>query len=81
VTPRGAAAGRERREGHHRQDVPHREPGDRPCVAGEAGAAAGSPSELHVYPGAPHNFVAMPCRAAEDAHAKAVAIIRRHLDA
>ncbi|WP_166459814.1 alpha/beta hydrolase [Amycolatopsis pithecellobii] len=41
--------------------------------------AAGNPSELHVYPGAPHNFVAMPCRAAADAHDKAIAFIRRHL--
>lgn len=41
--------------------------------------AAGNPSELHVYPGAPHNFVAMPCRAAADAHARAVAFIRRHI--
>jgi hypothetical protein len=23
--------------------------------------AAGNPGELHVYPGAPHNFIAMPC--------------------
>jgi acetyl esterase/lipase len=43
--------------------------------------AAGNPSELHVYPGAPHNFVAMPCRAAADAHARAVAFIRRHTGA
>jgi acetyl esterase/lipase len=43
--------------------------------------AAGNPSELHVYPGAPHNFVAMPCRAAADAHARAVAFIRRHIGA
>lgn len=41
--------------------------------------AAGNPSELHVYPGAPHNFVAMPCRAAADAHEKAIAFIRRCL--
>ena len=41
--------------------------------------AAGNPSELHVYPGAPHNFVAMPCRAAADAHEKAVAFIKRCL--
>jgi acetyl esterase/lipase len=43
--------------------------------------AAGNPSELHVYPGAPHNFVAMPCRAAADAHARAVAFIRRDIGA
>ncbi|HEY0939999.1 MAG TPA: alpha/beta hydrolase [Steroidobacter sp.] len=42
--------------------------------------AAGNPSELHVYSGAPHNFVAMPCRAAVDAHEKAITFIRRCLD-
>ena len=39
--------------------------------------AAGNPSEICVYPGAPHNFVAMPCRAAADAHRQAIAFIRR----
>lgn len=42
--------------------------------------AAQNHSELRVYPGAPHNFVAMPCRAAADAHQKAVAFIRRCLE-
>lgn len=42
--------------------------------------AAGNSSELHVYPGAPHNFVAMPCRAAADAQEKAISFIRRCLD-
>jgi acetyl esterase len=42
--------------------------------------AAGNPSELHVYPGAPHNFVALPCRAATTAHRVAVDFLRRHLD-
>ncbi len=41
--------------------------------------AAGNPSELHVYPGAPHNFVVMPIRAAADAHGRAIAFIRRCL--
>ncbi|WP_176595484.1 MULTISPECIES: alpha/beta hydrolase fold domain-containing protein [Sphingobium] len=41
--------------------------------------AAGNQSALHVYPGAPHNFVAMPCRAAADAHEKTVAFIGRCL--
>jgi acetyl esterase/lipase len=41
--------------------------------------AAANVSELHVYPGAPHNFVSLPCRAAADAHDKALAFIRHHL--
>jgi acetyl esterase/lipase len=51
------------------------------AVHAPAAAAAGNPSELHVYPGAPHNVVAMPCRAAADAHAWAMAFIRRHIGA
>lgn len=43
--------------------------------------AAGNVGELHVHPGAPHNFVALSCRAAAEAHEQAVAFIRRHLDA
>ncbi|QSE86731.1 alpha/beta hydrolase [Rhodococcus koreensis] len=42
--------------------------------------AAGNPSALQVYPGAPHNFVAMPCRAAVDAHEQTVRFLRQHLD-
>ncbi|AEM85503.1 hypothetical protein Strvi_6003 [Streptomyces violaceusniger Tu 4113] len=38
VAARGGPAGGERREGHHRQDAPHGEPGDGTRVAGEAGA-------------------------------------------
>jgi len=42
--------------------------------------AAGNVGQLLVYPGAPHNFVAMPCRAAADAHASAIAFIKRWTD-
>jgi acetyl esterase len=42
---------------------------------------AGNPCELHIYPGAPHNFVALPCRAARDAHVKAMAFICHQLSA
>lgn len=41
--------------------------------------AAGNSSDLQVYPGAPHNFVAMPCSAAADAHDRAIDFIRRRL--
>src|SRR3546814_1875921 len=41
--------------------------------------AAGNPSDLQVYPGAPHNFVAMPCNAAADAHERAIVFIKQCL--
>ncbi|WP_157219552.1 alpha/beta hydrolase [Flavisphingomonas formosensis] len=41
--------------------------------------AAGNSSDLQIYPGAPHNFVAMPCSAAADAHRRALAFIRQCL--